>query len=58
VLDDGGFVADVEVDGGVKIGNASRCAAAGANVLVCGSSVYNAEASVAENLAALRRAVG
>jgi ribulose-phosphate 3-epimerase len=58
LLDDGGFVADVEVDGGVKIGNASRCAAAGANVLVCGSSVYNAEASVAENLAALRRAVG
>jgi ribulose-phosphate 3-epimerase len=58
LLDDGGFVADVEVDGGVKIGNASRCAAAGASVLVCGSSVYNAEASVAENLAALRRAVG
>lgn len=58
LLDAGGFAADIEVDGGVKVHNAGECARAGATVLVCGSSVYNAERSVAENLAALRRALG
>ncbi|GAB4324767.1 MAG: ribulose-phosphate 3-epimerase [Dehalococcoidia bacterium] len=57
LIDEGGYSAQVEVDGGVKVTNAARCAAAGADVLVCGSSVYNGEASVAENLAALRRAI-
>jgi ribulose-phosphate 3-epimerase len=52
-----GYAAEIEVDGGVKVGNSAQCAAAGANVLVCGSSVFNAEANVAENLAALRRAL-
>ncbi|WP_322818821.1 ribulose-phosphate 3-epimerase [Tepidiforma sp.] len=58
LLDAGGFGADIEIDGGVKVHNAAECARAGATVLVCGSSVYNAERSVAENLAALRRALG
>lgn len=57
LLDKGGFGAQVEIDGGVKAGNVAHCAAAGADVLVCGSSVYNSEASVAENLAVLRRAL-
>lgn len=57
LLDVGGHSAEIEVDGGVKLGNAARCAAAGADVLVCGSSVFNAEDTVAENLAALRRAL-
>lgn len=48
---------DIEIDGGVKRENAAECVAAGANVLVCGSSVYNREATVAESLSALRRAV-
>lgn len=56
-LSAGGYAADLEIDGGVKVGNAARCVAAGANVLVCGSSVFNADASAAENLAALRRAL-
>jgi ribulose-phosphate 3-epimerase len=51
-----GYRAEIEIDGGVKAGNVADCAAAGADVLVCGSSVFNAEGSVAENLAALRRA--
>jgi ribulose-phosphate 3-epimerase len=52
----GGWQADVEIDGGVKVGNIAQCVRAGANVLVCGSSVYSAESSVAENIAALRAA--
>ncbi|MBI2765644.1 MAG: ribulose-phosphate 3-epimerase [Chloroflexi bacterium] len=58
LLDDGGHAAEVEIDGGVKAANAAKCAAAGANVLVCGSSVYGPPGTVAENLAALRRALG
>ncbi len=57
LLDTGGFAADIEIDGGVKVGNALQCAHAGANVLVCGSSVYNPEKSVAESVAALRAAL-
>jgi ribulose-phosphate 3-epimerase len=47
---------DIELDGGVKLNNVAQCVAAGANVLVCGSSVYNAEASPQNNLRALREA--
>ncbi len=45
---------DIEIDGGVKAANVADCVRAGANVLVCGSSVYNAEESVAANLQRLR----
>ena len=48
---------DLEVDGGVKPHNAAEIVAAGANVLVAGSAVYNDRASVADNIAALRNAV-
>lgn len=58
LIDESGFAAAIEIDGGVKAGNAGQCVAAGADVLVCGSSVYNSEGSVGENLAGLRRAVG
>jgi ribulose-phosphate 3-epimerase len=57
LLDDGGFAAAIEIDGGVKAANVAACARAGADVLVCGSSVYNAEATPAESLAALRSAL-
>jgi len=56
VIDERGLATEIEIDGGVKVGNVADCVAAGADVLVCGSSVYNADASVAENWAALRAA--
>ncbi|HWO74142.1 MAG TPA: ribulose-phosphate 3-epimerase [Dehalococcoidia bacterium] len=57
-LDGRGLTVDIEVDGGVNLTTGPRCVAAGANVLVAGSFVYNDRASVAENLRALREAVG
>jgi ribulose-phosphate 3-epimerase len=48
---------DIEVDGGVKVNNACACAAAGANVLVAGSAVFNDHASPTENMRALREAL-
>lgn len=53
----GGHPGEIEIDGGVKVGNAAACAVAGADVLVCGSSVFNAEAGPGQNLEALRRAI-
>ena len=58
LLSDGGFRADLMIDGGVKVGNAAACVAAGANVLVCGSSVFNPDATPQASLAALRAAIG
>ena len=57
LLDARGLNPDIEVDGGVKSGNAAQCVEAGANILVCGSSVYNSEGSPQANLRALRTAV-
>ena len=49
---------DLEVDGGVTADNAREIAAAGANVLVAGSSVYggNDPATYADRIAAIRMA--
>ncbi len=58
LLDAGGHRADIEIDGGVKVGNIAQCAHAGASIVVCGSSVFNAEKSPAENIAELRKAAG
>ncbi|MBC8507055.1 MAG: ribulose-phosphate 3-epimerase [Anaerolineales bacterium] len=49
---------ELEVDGGIKAHNIAEVAAAGASVLVVGSAVYNANESVAGNMAALREALG
>jgi ribulose-phosphate 3-epimerase len=49
---------ELEVDGGIKPGNAAVVAAAGASVLVVGSAVFNRQASVAANIEALRQAAG
>jgi ribulose-phosphate 3-epimerase len=48
---------ELEVDGGIKAANASEVVRAGANKLVVGSEIFNAENGVAESMAALRRAV-
>ncbi len=52
-----GLDPDIEVDGGVKVGNAAACVEAGARVLVAGSAVFNDQASVADNMSALRKAL-
>jgi ribulose-phosphate 3-epimerase len=57
LLAERGLSPDIEIDGGVKVGNAAACAEAGACVLVAGSAVFNDEASVAENMRALREAL-
>ena len=47
-------LADLEVDGGIHLHNIADVVAAGANVVVVGSAVYNPQAAPAANLAALR----
>lgn len=48
---------EIEVDGGVGLENIGRCVAAGANVLVAGTSVFRTEAGIGASIAALRRAM-
>jgi len=48
---------DIEVDGGVKPDNIREVAEAGANIIVAGSAIFNDRATVAENMAALWRAL-
>jgi ribulose-phosphate 3-epimerase len=55
-LDGRGLTAvDIAVDGGIKVHNIAEVAAAGANIMVIGSAIFNAQASVAANIAALRK---
>ncbi len=55
-LDERGLDAELEVDGGIKAGNARLASAAGASVLVAGSAVYDAGTPVADAIAAIRAA--
>jgi ribulose-phosphate 3-epimerase len=56
-IDDQGLEVEIEVDGGVKPDNAGICVAAGADVLVAASAVFNETASIAENIAGLKERV-
>jgi ribulose-phosphate 3-epimerase len=47
---------EIEVDGGIAPDTAGDVVGAGASVLVAGSAIFNSRGSVAENVAALRRA--
>ncbi len=47
----------IAVDGGIGPETAPLAVAAGATILVAGSSIYNERASVAENVAALRASI-
>ncbi len=58
LLDGRGLALPIAVDGGIAPDTAPLVVAAGATVLIAGSSIYNGRASVAENVAALRAAVG
>ncbi len=57
LIDEGGLGAEIEVDGGVTPEVAPRCSAAGANVLVAASAVFNDRASVADNMVRLQEAL-
>lgn len=48
---------ELEVDGGIKADNACVPVSAGATVLVAGSAIFNTHASIAENMAALRKGI-
>ncbi|MSQ27033.1 MAG: ribulose-phosphate 3-epimerase [Dehalococcoidia bacterium] len=56
MIDESGFSILLEVDGGVNAETARAVVAAGASVLVAGSAIFNAKASVQENLQRLRAA--
>lgn len=56
LMDDLNPLADLEVDGGVDTHNIADIVAAGANMIVVGSAVYNNRASVEENIKRLRAA--
>jgi ribulose-phosphate 3-epimerase len=58
MLDAIGSAAELEVDGGIKPGNAAEVVAAGATVLVAGSAIFGGPRSIADNVAALRQAAG
>ena len=56
-IDSRALSVEIEVDGGINLTTGPRCAAAGADVLVAGSFVYNDRAPVADNVRALRAAL-
>lgn len=49
---------EVQVDGGIAPDTAGEVVAAGATVLVAGAAIFQGDGSVAENIAAIRRAAG
>ncbi len=51
----GGHTFEISVDGGIDAQTGARCLAAGADVLVAGSSVFKAPAGIAASIDALRR---
>jgi ribulose-phosphate 3-epimerase len=57
MLDEHGLDIPIAVDGGIDTTTAPLVVSAGATVLVAGSSIYDGEASVAQNVAALRASV-
>jgi len=57
LIDESGLSAEIELDGGVSPETAPRCAAAGADVLVAASAVFNDRGSPAENIERLRESL-
>ncbi len=57
-LMEGGFSTVVAVDGGIDHISAPLAVKSGASVLIAGSSIFNEKASVAENVASLRKSIG
>ena len=57
MLDERGLGTPIEIDGGVGPDNAARVVAAGATLLVAGSSVYGAPGGAAEGIRRLRASI-
>ncbi len=57
MLDAIGSTADLEVDGGISPANAAAITTAGANVLVAGTAIFGGPETIADNVAAFRRAL-
>jgi ribulose-phosphate 3-epimerase len=57
MLADIGSAAHVQVDGGVKVDNVKGIVAAGANVLVAGSAVFQGKRGIAGNIADFQQAL-
>ncbi len=58
LLTNQGLGTDIEVDGGIHAGTAAQAVAAGANVLVAGSSIYGHAQGAAAGLRELRVSIG
>lgn len=57
-IEENGYSAQLEVDGGVKADDTARdSVAAGAGILVAGTAIFNLDQSVAEAMAAMRQTV-
>lgn len=57
MLAERGLATPIAVDGGIDTHTAPQAAAAGASVLIAGSSIFNSKASIADNFASLRMSV-
>jgi ribulose-phosphate 3-epimerase len=57
LIDDRGYRAEIEVDGGISDETAPRCAAAGANVLVAASAIFNELGTPAQNIQRLQESL-
>ena len=57
LIDENGYIAEIEVDGGVSPQTAPSCVAAGANVLVAASAIFNDRATATENIGRLRESL-
>lgn len=56
IIDRSGLPIRLEVDGGVKVSNIGRIAAAGADIFVAGSAIFESD-DYAETIAAMRREI-
>jgi ribulose-phosphate 3-epimerase len=56
-IDENGYRAEIEVDGGITTATGPRCAAKGADVLVAASAIFNDKASIGDNVRGLRDSV-
>ncbi len=57
LIDEGGLRAEIEVDGGVSPETAPRCAAAGANVVVAASAIFNERGTPGQNIERLQESL-